>query len=355
MATMPVEIIAVGQEHAGLGAIAGLLNTIQDAFSFSVERDNALITLLPAGNNFVTSEVYSALREFKARRRGYHPHLIAVVNRRIDGTRFGNLLGGMEETSGELTGLAVTSTHCTDTFLGGLPDDLFLTFEFISFALRFLNGKGLIHDESRQCVFDVKINKSEVTTAIRSGTLCSSCREKLSAKMNSDQELAIERCFRLLREIAESPVPAEALGFRISAAAGATPKVFLCHSSRDKEFVRRLARDLIESGCRVWFDDWEISIGDNIVERISAGLADSGYLIVVLSPKAVQSAWVRQEWTSMFMRLVGSRDSQILPVLVEDCSVPQLLSAYRYADFRTAEKYDDSYKELLRTLQQKKM
>ena len=34
--------------------------------------------------------------------------------------------------------------------------------------------------------------------------------------------------------------------------------IFLCHSTVDKAFVRRLARDLREVMVSAWFDEWEL-------------------------------------------------------------------------------------------------
>ena len=37
--------------------------------------------------------------------------------------------------------------------------------------------------------------------------------------------------------------------------------IFLCHSSQDKFFVRKLAEALRNEGVRVWLDEAEIKIG----------------------------------------------------------------------------------------------
>ena len=59
--------------------------------------------------------------------------------------------------------------------------------------------------------------------------------------------------------------------------------LFLAHASPDKEFVRRLAVDVAHRGVPVWFDEWEIGVGDSIVDRISSGIDGSGWLAVILS------------------------------------------------------------------------
>lgn len=38
------------------------------------------------------------------------------------------------------------------------------------------------------------------------------------------------------------------------------PSLFLSHSSADKTFVEKLAKDLEGVGVNVWFDKWEINV-----------------------------------------------------------------------------------------------
>src|SRR5262249_36132178 len=64
---------------------------------------------------------------------------------------------------------------------------------------------------------------------------------------------------------------------------GPAPRVFLSHSSHDKEFVRRLADDLMALDLKIWLDERELGPGESIVGGISGGLREADYLIVVLS------------------------------------------------------------------------
>jgi predicted nucleotide-binding protein len=71
--------------------------------------------------------------------------------------------------------------------------------------------------------------------------------------------------------------------------------VFISYSSKDRDFAERLAADLRASGVGVWFDQWEIKVGDSITKKINDGIHDNDYLAVVLSPDSVASDWVRKE------------------------------------------------------------
>lgn len=74
--------------------------------------------------------------------------------------------------------------------------------------------------------------------------------------------------------------------------------VFLSHASEDKDDVARpLAVLLQERGLRVWYDELEFRIGDNIVEKLSKGIDASRFGIVVFSKAFIDQAknWTRHE------------------------------------------------------------
>lgn len=59
---------------------------------------------------------------------------------------------------------------------------------------------------------------------------------------------------------------------------------FLSYSSRDAAIARQLAKSLLHSGIRLWFDEWAIKPGDNIAKAVDEGLEGSRVLILCLSP-----------------------------------------------------------------------
>lgn len=111
-------------------------------------------------------------------------------------------------------------------------------------------------------------------------------------------------------------------------------KIFISHSSHDKTFVRGLAVDLAAMGHQPWVDEWEILAGESIPERVGSGIEDADFLIVILSQAAVASKWVEQEWQAKYWTEAKQRHIQVVPVLISDCTVPTLLRAKKYVDFR---------------------
>lgn len=111
-------------------------------------------------------------------------------------------------------------------------------------------------------------------------------------------------------------------------------KIFLSHSSHDKDFVKGLAVDLSSLGHSPWLDEWEILGGESIPSKIANGIEDADFVILVLSKHAVTSNWVEQEWQTKYWSEVASRNVSIIPILIDDCNIPTLLRTKKYIDFR---------------------
>jgi hypothetical protein len=126
-------------------------------------------------------------------------------------------------------------------------------------------------------------------------------------------------------------------------------KVFISYNHADKQLAQKIAGDLQEEGLSVWWDEWEIKVGDSIIQKISNGITTSAHLIVLLSPHSTCSAWVQREINSVLMKqLSEEKGITILPVLLADCEIPILLRDIRWADFRKS--YKSGLAELLKAL-----
>src|ERR1700679_1154193 len=91
--------------------------------------------------------------------------------------------------------------------------------------------------------------------------------------------------------------------------------VFICHASDDKtEVGRPLAEALIASGCKVWYDEITLKIGDSLRRKIDEGLARSRYGIVVLSPAFFSKEWPKYELDGLVAREMSDAMKVILPV-----------------------------------------
>ena len=107
-------------------------------------------------------------------------------------------------------------------------------------------------------------------------------------------------------------------------------RIFLSHTAQDKPLIERLAIALRDYGFEVWFDKWEIKVGDSIVSKINDGLHASDLLLVALSKGSVESDWVKEELNTALMRQLSKKNIQVLPALIEPCDIPPLLEHRRY-------------------------
>ena len=89
--------------------------------------------------------------------------------------------------------------------------------------------------------------------------------------------------------------------------------VFISHATEDKEFATPLAEELRGAGLKVWYDDFELSIGDSLNESINYGLSQSRYGVVVLSPTFFKKHWTQVEMNGFVARQTTG-EQVILPI-----------------------------------------
>ena len=90
--------------------------------------------------------------------------------------------------------------------------------------------------------------------------------------------------------------------------------VFISHASEDKdEIVRPLAMALQSENLRVWYDEFELKIGDSLRQKIDRGLANSKVGLVVLSPNFISKGWTNYELDGIVTRTV-SGEQVLLPI-----------------------------------------
>ena len=109
-------------------------------------------------------------------------------------------------------------------------------------------------------------------------------------------------------------------------------------------------------GFGVWFDDWEIKVGDSITEKIGENLEDNSFFVIVVSEYSRESEWVKKELNITLMRSISKKDVKILPVLLnlspED--MPLLLRDIKAARFSEERINESEYYKLIEPIQEKK-
>ena len=119
-----------------------------------------------------------------------------------------------------------------------------------------------------------------------------------------------------IREVPLSSVPSLVQGQPPSAGVDSTREydVFISHATEDKDaVVRPFAHALRDGGLQVWYDEFELRIGDSLRRKIDAGLAKSRFGVVVLSRSFFEKGWTNYELDGLVTRAV-SGEQVLLPI-----------------------------------------
>lgn len=134
--------------------------------------------------------------------------------------------------------------------------------------------------------------------------------------------------------------------------AGSDLTVFVSHLPEDQSIAVRLASGLDGlgwMGYKSHYADWGLDSGSSIVGPIKQAMHRRDVLLVVLSPKSVQSKWVREELTAELMRDLTDQNVVIIPILSGDCEIPAPISKQcEVVDFRND--FEDGFVALFGSL-----
>ena len=90
--------------------------------------------------------------------------------------------------------------------------------------------------------------------------------------------------------------------------------VFISHASEDKDsIVRPLTNALVAENLIVWYDEFELCIGDSLRRKIDRGLARSRVGLVVLSHAFINKGWTNYELDGIITRTVDGQQV-LLPI-----------------------------------------
>ena len=135
------------------------------------------------------------------------------------------------------------------------------------------------------------------------------------------------------------------------------PRVFISHASEDKErFVAGLASKLTEKGVDVWYDEWEIKLGDSLIDKIfEKGIKSSDFMIIVLSKNSINNNknWVEEELNVANFRRIEKK-IKIIPILIDDnVDIPVSINHLKRIDIPDLSNYMKELDEILSTIFEK--
>jgi hypothetical protein len=131
-------------------------------------------------------------------------------------------------------------------------------------------------------------------------------------------------------------------------------RVFISHSDSDQELARKIGTRLKDSGLEVWDKSGEILPGDNWAAKVAQALEESDAMVVLLTPDALRSDWVRRE---IEYALGEERYSnRLIPVLVgssedlDKAGLPWILKRLRAVALLDPDKEETDIREIAQAL-----
>ncbi|RPJ99321.1 toll/interleukin-1 receptor domain-containing protein [Priestia endophytica] len=128
------------------------------------------------------------------------------------------------------------------------------------------------------------------------------------------------------------------------------PRIFLSHSSKDKEIVDVIFSKLKQSEIDAWYDKYEIHPGDSITDKVNEGLSKCKIGVLILSKNFFDetSGWPKNEMNYFLNQRMRTNKKNFicinLDMQYED--LPPLLQDYRYINYNES----DSIEQLVTVL-----
>jgi tetratricopeptide (TPR) repeat protein len=105
------------------------------------------------------------------------------------------------------------------------------------------------------------------------------------------------------------------------------PQVFISYQRTDETFARQVRKHLLSNGVPVWMDQYDIPAGAYWPDAIDAALVSSNTVIGILSPDAVESRNVKNEWDWALQN-----GKPLILLQVAPCLVPHRYVSINFVD-----------------------
>jgi hypothetical protein len=97
------------------------------------------------------------------------------------------------------------------------------------------------------------------------------------------------------------------------------PDLFICHDSRDKKgFVDELYNELKNNSLDVWYDKYNLEIGDSLSEKINQGINECRFGLLILSKNFLSNEkWAKNELQTLATKQIILNKKVILPIWLD--------------------------------------
>lgn len=144
---------------------------------------------------------------------------------------------------------------------------------------------------------------------VNAATIKTACRYLLGANRSTNAQTVTTIVYETL---AKAELNAQGTGVNATSSFSYRD-VFVSHAREDKDTVARpLVQMLTARGVTVWFDEYELKLGDSLRRKIDQGLRESRHGLVIMSKNFFRKEWPQKELDALFA--LESRERRLLPV-----------------------------------------
>jgi len=334
VARVPVEIAVTGDVvNAEVSSAAALANAEQEEFMFMMaEEELQLRVRMHSYTQVQVKEFFDRTELVRSEIRGYHPFVITVVDSYIQGARYGNLFGSHRANAG----LAIiTAAEVADSIVPADRMIAYYIYYFARYSLSFLSPHHRNHEDSRGCIFDRKVDKTDIKSSMRANALCDECRRSLvsgDGRLSPRQFAALDQLFALAGRIMTD-------GYEHDG----RPRVFIGSSSEGISIANKVQELLsTEFSAVVWNQGTVFGLGEATLEALEAAVLEYHSGVFVFTPDDQLSSRGRDRIVArdnvlfelgMFVGRLGRRKSFVLQPGPHGISLPSDLSGITTAQY----------------------
>jgi SAM-dependent methyltransferase len=129
--------------------------------------------------------------------------------------------------------------------------------------------------------------------------------------------------------------------------------VFVSHNQLAKPWVRRLVETLRAQNLSVFFDEDSIAPGARVVRAIDEALESSRFILLVITPAALQSDWVIMESDIVTHLNPSAKNRTLIPIILEEVnrdSIPPSIRSLKSISLFDPDKRTKEFQRLLESL-----
>ena len=128
--------------------------------------------------------------------------------------------------------------------------------------------------------------------------------------------------------------------------------IFLSHANVDKKTIvnelYKWFKDI--ANIRVWYDQAILSGGSSLPQSIGRAIPLCRSMVLILSSASVKSRWVSREYSLAAEHQMKFPEFKIIPVLIDDCELPDFLRDSLFIDAREGHLTLKFYRDLLHAI-----